>query len=163
MQGFLIGSVLINHDSQRAVHEGDVVVLGGKTRWGDVVGAARRTLLGVVAGDGQCALKYILGLLGHEALVRYFVLRCLLTANHLGIINLDGERRLLDGKLRSLGAGVVAFTSGGHLSCTGIHVVSISQCIVSAFHKNRLAVLHSNSRLLLSAVVHILSGIKRHD
>ena len=70
---------------------------------------------------------------------------------------------LLDGKLRSLGAGVVAFTSGGHLSCTGIHVVSISQCIVSAFHKNRLAVLHSNSRLLLSAVVHILSGIKRHD
>ena len=67
---------------------------------------------------------------------------------------------LLDGKLRSLGAGVVAFTSGGHLSCTGIHVVSISQCIVSAFHKNRLAVLHSNSRLLLSAVVHILCWIK---
>ena len=78
----------------------------------------------------------------------------------MGIINLDGELRLLDGVLHSLGAGIIALTSSSHLSSTGVHVVGISQRIVSAFHKNRLAVLHSNSRLLLSAVVHILCWIK---
>ena len=154
-------SLSILGNSQRAGNEGDVVVLGGETAGGNSEGATHGTLRGIVAGKGEFTFQHSLGLVVHEALVAGRERR-LLTAYHHGIISLDGERRLVDVELLGLGAGVVALTCGGYLGSTGVCVVGISQRIVSALNQHSVAVLHSNSRLLLCAVIHILSGIKSH-